>query len=546
MAVHQAVADTAPPLLAEHRLGEAGEQVEESALIEVFGGPNPQTGYPALLCQPHPLGSVDAGPPGEDLGGDTAPAELLADRPDIDVHPAVFSRPQGGNRRGMQAHDGERLQRRPSLRGDRAPLHRRGLVVIRSTSNQYKGAANRQQTCTVRLTGPVTSTLAVVIPILSHRRLSPNVRSRSTSDGTLGCASAVSVPKRLLFLFSDTGAGHRAAAEAVAAALQLRYPNRFTVECFDPMADQRVVAGRLTALYGPITRHVPVLWGLAYNLTNVQPTVRLFQHAIGRGLRRKLRRALEPRPALVASFHPLPNHVAADVMPHGVPRVTVITDWINFHQAWTDLKADCIICPSQAAYDLCRRRGVPADRLVRAGLPIHPRFQDAIRHASDKPSMRLRLRLRPHAPTVLLAGGGDGTEPLRKYAAALARSPLDVQVLAVCGRNQTLARRIREDNHAGVHVFGFVENMPELLLASDLLATRAGPGMIAEGLACGCPLLLTGYLPGQEQGNVRQVLEQRLGQYAAQPDQLVRAVETWFARPPAVPLLDSPRGQASG
>src|SRR5438270_3600105 len=96
MAVDQAVADTAPPLLAEHRLGEAGEQVEESALIEVFGGPNPQPGYPALLCQPHPLGSVDAGPPGEDLGGDTAPAELLADRPDIDVHPAVFSRPQGG------------------------------------------------------------------------------------------------------------------------------------------------------------------------------------------------------------------------------------------------------------------------------------------------------------------------------------------------------------------------------------------------------------------------------------------------------------------
>src|SRR5947208_14513166 len=115
MAVDQAVADTAPPLLAEHRLGEAGAQIEVPALIEVFGGPNPQPGYPALLCQPHPLGSVDAGPPGEDLGRDTAPAELLADRPDIDVHPAVFSRPEGGNRRGMQAHDGERSQPRPSF-----------------------------------------------------------------------------------------------------------------------------------------------------------------------------------------------------------------------------------------------------------------------------------------------------------------------------------------------------------------------------------------------------------------------------------------------
>ena len=352
--------------------------------------------------------------------------------------------------------------------------------------------------------------------------------------------------KRLLFLFSDTGAGHRAAAEAVAAAVALRYPNRFQVDCFDPMADPHVLAGRLTALYGPVTRRLPFLWSAAYHATNLQPTVRLFQHSIGRGLRRKLRAALDPRPALVASFHPLLNHVAVDVMPYGVPRVTVITDWINFHQAWTDLKADCIICPSQAAYDLCRRRGVPADRLVRAGLPIHPRFQDAIRRAGDKPSMRLRLRLRPHAPTVLLAGGGDGTEPLRKYAAALARSPVDVQVLAVCGRNQTLARRIREDNHAGVHVFGFVENMPDLLLAADLLGTRAGPGMIAEGLACGCPLLLTGYLPGQEEGNVSEVVRRGLGRYVPRPDDLVRAVNEWFEKPQAERLADADRARAAG
>jgi 1,2-diacylglycerol 3-beta-galactosyltransferase len=355
----------------------------------------------------------------------------------------------------------------------------------------------------------------------------------------------VPAPKRLLFLFSDTGAGHRAAAEAVAAALARRHPSDFQVELFDPMADQRVIAGRLTALYGPITRRAPFLWGAAYHVTNFKPAVRLFQHAVGRGLRRKLRGALEPRPALVASFHPLLNHVAVDVMPYGVPRVTVITDWVNFHQAWTDLTADCIICPSDAAVELCRRRGVPADRLVKAGLPIHPRFQDAIRGFTDKTAMRLKLRLRPHAPTVLLAGGGDGTEPLRKYAAALARSPLDVQVLAICGRNKALAERIREDNHAGVHVFGFVDNMPELLLASDLLVTRAGPGMIAEGLACGCPLLLTGYLPGQEEGNVKEVIGRALGRFVPGPDDLVEAVTEWFAKPQVERLQDAERVRAA-
>jgi 1,2-diacylglycerol 3-beta-galactosyltransferase len=118
-------------------------------------------------------------------------------------------------------------------------------------------------------------------------------------------------------------------------------------------------------------------------------------------------------------------------------------------------------------------------------------------------------------------------------------------VLAVCGRNAALARRIREENHAGVHVFGFVDNMPELLLASDLLATRAGPGMIAEGLAAGCPLLLTGYLPGQELGNVREVVGRGLGRFVPRPADLVKAVTDWFERSEQERRADEERARAA-
>ena len=45
----------------------------------------------------------------------------------------------------------------------------------------------------------------------------------------------VSVPKRFVFLFSDTGAGHRAAAEAVAEAIRRRFPSQVTVDLNDPM-----------------------------------------------------------------------------------------------------------------------------------------------------------------------------------------------------------------------------------------------------------------------------------------------------------------------
>ena len=118
-------------------------------------------------------------------------------------------------------------------------------------------------------------------------------------------------------------------------------------------------------------------------------------------------------------------------------------------------------------------------------------------------------------------------------------------MLAICGRNKALAERIREDNHAGVHVYGFVDNMPELLLASDLLVTRAGPGMIAEGLACGCPLLLTGYLPGQEEGNVKEVVNRSLGRFVPRPDDLVDAVTEWFLKPQAERVADANKVRAA-
>ena len=59
------------------------------------------------------------------------------------------------------------------------------------------------------------------------------------------------------------------------------------------------IGGRVTALYGPLTRYLPAAWGALYHATNFQPVVQAVQGTLGRGLRETLRRTLEPRPALV-------------------------------------------------------------------------------------------------------------------------------------------------------------------------------------------------------------------------------------------------------
>ena len=62
--------------------------------------------------------------------------------------------------------------------------------------------------------------------------------------------------------------------------------------------------------------------------------------------------------------------------------------------------------------------------------------------------------------------------------------------------------------------------MPDLMRAADLVVTKAGPGTIAEAVATGIPLLLTGYLPGQETPNVDYVVRNGIGAYVPDPQDL--------------------------
>ena len=64
-----------------------------------------------------------------------------------------------------------------------------------------------------------------------------------------------------------------------------------------------------------------------------------------------------------------------------------------------------------------------------------------------------------------------------------------------------------------VHVqgLGFVTQMAEYMVAADVLVTKAGPGTISEAAALSLPVMLTSFLPGQEEGNIDFVVDNGFG-----------------------------------
>jgi 1,2-diacylglycerol 3-beta-galactosyltransferase len=237
------------------------------------------------------------------------------------------------------------------------------------------------------------------------------------------------------------------------------------------------------------------------------------------------------RPATVVSFHPLLNHATARVLGDlpgpRVPLVTVITDLVDVHASWLCADADAVVTASAAGLDRCRRAGIPEDRCTDLGLPVGPSFAAPPLDAEGRRALRRGLGLRPDRVTVLLTGGGEGSGGLRARATALAQSEAPVQLVVITGRNARLRarlERVRARPPASLLSLGFVDNMADWMRAADLVVTKAGPGTIAEAIACGVPLLLTSHLPGQERGNVDHVVATGTGRSTPGIRELVGAV----------------------
>ena len=99
--------------------------------------------------------------------------------------------------------------------------------------------------------------------------------------------------------------------------------------------------------------------------------------------------------------------------------------------------------------------------------------------------------------------------------ATLAKLQHQVQVIAVCGKNEDLKSRLQavvdafpRDSRAKVHVIGFTREMDRYMSASDLLLGKPGGLTSAEALAKGLALIIVNPIPGQEERNADHFLEE--------------------------------------
>jgi len=339
------------------------------------------------------------------------------------------------------------------------------------------------------------------------------------------------MPKNILILMSDTGGGHRSAAEAIAEGLEHIGPGEFEVQFLDFIAEcTPFPLNRATRLYRPAVDYGGPLWGWFWRVNDGHRRMAILLKLFTPWARSRLTQLLRrTRPQAVVSVHSLGNHLAVQAvrgLDRPIPVITLVTDLRRAYASWFCPDVDLCIVPNDAVRQRALACGLSPQQIRVVGLPVSLKFGQG---SGEKSERREKLGLKPDLPALLLVGGGEGMGKVFSIARAIAEARLPAQLLVVAGRNGSLRRRLESVSwEIPTTVFGFVDNMPELMAASEVIITKAGPATISEAIACGLPIIISGAIPYQEDLNAAYVVENGVGQLAEEPGEIVNLLREWL------------------
>lgn len=154
------------------------------------------------------------------------------------------------------------------------------------------------------------------------------------------------------------------------------------------------------------------------------------------------------------------------------------------------------------------------NKVVVTGIPLSPFFWSKY----DKSLLRKKLNMDPSRLTILISFGGEGIGGERnlRMLKKLFDSPLPVQYVIIAGKNKIFERKICSlinDLHdiERFIIYGYVENMFQLLNVADVFIGKAGGLSISEALSHDLPVGIMGELPGQEKYNADFIEKNNLG-----------------------------------
>ena len=279
------------------------------------------------------------------------------------------------------------------------------------------------------------------------------------------------------------------------------------------------------------------MWGLAYYFTDnffvnlVVSRMRRISNWMNSG--RLAKYLIETKPDVIVSTHFFPSEVIGDLKSQGLVNsrlVTVVTDY-QLHSWWIVDCTDMYVVGSEWAKKGLLGWNVPPEKVQVLGIPTEPIFSKKL----DTDRIFEKDGLARKVFTILVIGGGFGVGPIENIVKVINTvSGKPIQVIAVCGHNEELTRRMEELRgklDIQLKVLGFIDNVYEYMEISNVLISKSGGITVAESLAKEIPLVVISPIIGQETRNSDFIVGSGAALKLDKVDDLKGALEDLIAHP---------------
>lgn len=325
---------------------------------------------------------------------------------------------------------------------------------------------------------------------------------------------------KILIISSDTGGGHRSAAQAIADGLNKFWHGKsVAVRIIKAVEESHHITEKLVKGYNWVLRNRQHWMKYLYWFVNkVRPETREFFHRRCLGYIRNIFEKWCPH--IVVSVHPLTQHIFARILKElkladQIPLVTVVTDpCYGFWKGWACDDVSLYLVANDDARRQLVDYGIAPEKIKISGMPVNPKFHEI--DEKDAQLVRRTYGLSPDKFTVFVNAGWIGGGNIPQIFRELVRGDLDVQAIFLAGKNEELKREAEELAKSAkfpVKVIGYSDEIEKLMQSANVMVSKLGGLTTFEALACRLPIIADATTPPmpQEAGTVALLKQKGAG-----------------------------------
>lgn len=301
----------------------------------------------------------------------------------------------------------------------------------------------------------------------------------------------------ILLLSAPIGSGHKLAAQALEQSFE-EYENIEVVHgsIFDFFPER--LGKWFLNFYLWVLSHCPWMYELAYKWGNKESSSFWLRNSINKILASLATDFIKNvNPDAVVATHATPAGIMSIYKSKYNKKIflaAVVTDF-TVHKWWL---CDGIDVYFSASEEIKEQFNSTNSAVLATGIPLRKQFYEKL----NRNALRAKFNWHEDDIICLLMGGGEGLLPMKSILEAFkGKIPDKLKIVAITGHNEKLQHILESFTDFPLTVYGFTEAVPELLLAADVVVTKAGGLTAAETLVAGCDYIIYKPLPGQETGN---------------------------------------------